>query len=77
MLPSEWSSLNGRVGYTARRIDGKHVPREVDVAMQIVAIASYKKGVRSVAFSALNLQNFAVDLSLSFFNCLRKHGRPQ
>ena len=30
--------------------------------MQIIAIASYKKGVRCVAFSTLNLQNFAVDL---------------
>ena len=35
--------------------------------MRIIAIASYKKGVRCVAFSTLNLQNFAVDLSLSFF----------
>jgi hypothetical protein len=32
--------------------------------MRIVAIASYKKGVRCVAFSTMNLQNFAVDLSL-------------
>jgi hypothetical protein len=76
MLPSEWSPLNGRVGYTARRINGKHAPRDVDVAMQIVAIASYKKGVWCVAFSTQNLQNFAVDLSLSFSNCLHKHGRP-
>ena len=49
----------------------------VDVTMRIVTIASYKKGVWFVAFSTLNLQNFAVDLSLSFFNYLRKHGRLQ
>ena len=76
MLPSEWSPLDECVGYTARRIDGKHAPREVDVVVRIIVIALYKKGVPCVAFSSLNLQNFAVDLYLSFFNCLRKHGRP-
>jgi hypothetical protein len=59
-----------------RQINGKHVPRDVDVAMQIVATTSYKKGVWCVAFSTQNLQNFAVDLSLSFSNYLRKHGKP-
>jgi hypothetical protein len=44
-LPSEWSPLNGRVGYTTRWINGKQAPREVDVARRIVAIASHKKGV--------------------------------
>ena len=49
----------------------------VNIAMRIVAIASYKKRVWCVGFSTLNLQNFVVDLSLSFFHFLGKHGRPQ
>jgi hypothetical protein len=32
--------------HTARRGDKKYAPREVDIAMRIIAIASYKKRVR-------------------------------
>jgi hypothetical protein len=58
MLPCEWSPLNECVGYTARRGDGKYAPREVDVAMRMIAIASYKKTVRCVVLSTLNLAKF-------------------
>jgi hypothetical protein len=39
MVAIEWM-----VEYVVRQGYGKYAPREVDVAMQIVAIASYKKG---------------------------------
>ena len=40
---------------------------EVNVAIQIITIALYK-GVRCVAFSTLNLQNFVVELIFLFLS---------
>jgi hypothetical protein len=53
-LPCEWSPLNGRVGYAARRVNGKDAPGEVNGHHCFL----YKKGVCCVAFFTLILAKF-------------------